>query len=333
VRSDVEDAATGGGSPLLDVRALTKHFSRGGFGRGPRQLIRAVDGIDLTLDRGSTLGLVGESGCGKTTTGRMLVLLERPTGGEIRLDGVDYAQDGSDVRAYRRRMQMVFQDPTSSLDPRMSIRATVGEPLDVARAGSARERRARVEMLLERVGLSPDIQERRPHQLSGGQRQRVGIARALALSPDVIVADEPTSALDVSIRAQIINLLADLQAELGISFIFISHDLSTVRHCSDDVAVMYLGTIVEHGPAAELFDRPLHPYTRALLEAVPIADPEIESRRRPAVLAGDLPSPAEVAGGCRFYSRCPLAAPRCRAEEPPLRRLGAGRSVACHYAA
>jgi len=320
-------------APLLAVRSLKKHFRRGGFGRGRSRIVRAVDGIDLTLERGRTLGLVGESGCGKTTTGRMLVLLEQPTEGAILLDGVDYARSGADARGYHRRMQMVFQDPSSSLDPRMSIRATIAEPLDVGRVGSRAERRAVVETLLEKVGLSPDVQERRPHQLSGGQRQRVGIARALALSPDVIVADEPTSALDVSIRAQIINLMADLQAELGISFIFISHDLSTVRHISDSVAVMYLGKIVEQGPAEEVFERPLHPYTRALLEAVPIADPEAESRRVSVVLAGDPPDPANIPSGCRFYSRCPLATRRCQAEEPQLVALDAERSVACHYAA
>jgi len=325
-------AATTVEAPLLAVRSLKKHFRRRGFGRARNRIVRAVDGIDLTLERGHTLGLVGESGCGKTTIGRMLVLLEQPTEGSILLDGVDYARAGADIRAYHRRMQMVFQDPSSSLDPRMSIRAAIAEPLDVGRVGSRAQRRAVVESLLEKVGLSPDVQERRPHQLSGGQRQRVGIARALALSPDVIVADEPTSALDVSIRAQIINLMGDLQADLGISFIFISHDLSTVRHISDDVAVMYLGKIVEHGPTEEIFQRPLHPYTRALLEAVPVADPEAESQRELVILAGDLPDPADIPSGCRFYSRCPLATRRCQIEEPERVAAAAGRSVACHYA-
>ncbi|HTE86668.1 MAG TPA: oligopeptide/dipeptide ABC transporter ATP-binding protein [Dehalococcoidia bacterium] len=325
-------ALSAGDPPLLAIKGLKKHFQRRSIWPRQSHVIRAVDGIDLTLDRGKTLGLVGESGCGKTTTGRMLVLLETPSEGEITLDGVEYAEnDDADLRAYRRRIQMVFQDPTSSLDPRMSIRASISEPLDLAGIGSRAERREVVEGLLDKVGLSADVQERRPHQLSGGQRQRVGIARALALSPDIIVADEPTSALDVSIRAQIINLLSDLQDEFGLSFVFISHDLSTVRHISHEVAVMYLGKIVELGPADEVFEHPLHPYTKALLEAVPIPDPELESRRRVTLLTGDLPNPANMPSGCRFHTRCPIATERCRVEEPQLRSYAPGHTAACHY--
>lgn len=320
-------------SPLLAVRGLKKHFKQRSLWQRQDRVIRAVDGIDLELKRGKTLGLVGESGCGKTTTGRMLVLLEPPTEGEIRLDGVEYIDNvGADLRAYRRRIQMVFQDPTSSLDPRMSVRSSISEPLDLAGIGSRADRRSIVEGLLEKVGLSPDVQERRPHQLSGGQRQRVGIARALALSPDIIVADEPTSALDVSIRAQIINLLSDLQDEFGISFVFISHDLSTMRHISHEVAVMYLGRIVELGPADEVFENPLHPYTQALLEAVPIPDPELESHRRVTLLMGDLPNPANMPSGCRFHTRCPIATERCRVEEPELTSYAPAHAAACHYA-
>lgn len=319
---------------LLAVRGLKKHFRPRGSWRGQNAVVRAVDGIDLDLEQGQTLGLVGESGCGKTTTGRLLVRLEEPTHGSILLDGVDYAGHGDgQLRDYRRRMQMVFQDPMSSLDPRMSARASISEPLDVQRVGKPAERHTVVDGLLEKVGLSAAIGDRKPHQLSGGQRQRVGIARALALAPDIIVADEPTSALDVSVRAQIINLLRDLQEQLGISLIFISHDLSTVRHISHRVAVMYLGKIVEQGPSEEVFEHPQHPYTRALLAAVPVPDPYLESRRETMYLGGDLPSPANPPSGCRFHTRCLIATERCRIEEPELRTTGRGHMAACHYAA
>jgi len=316
----------------LKVSGLQKHFvARPSLFNRKARVVLAVDGVDLELERGKTLGLVGESGCGKTTTGRMLVQLEKPTSGDILLDGADCSQaTGDDLRAYRRRVQMVFQDPSASLDAKMSVRACISEPLDVSRDGNRELRRARVADLMHKVGLSHDMAERYPHQLSGGQRQRVGIARALALSPDVIVADEPTSALDVSVRAQVVNLLRDLQEQLGISFVFISHDLSTVRYVSHDVAVMYLGKIVEKGPADEIFAEPLHPYTKALLAAVPVPNPVLESRREVILLEGELPNPANPPSGCAFSTRCPLVMDRCREEAPELRSVAEGRTVACH---
>jgi oligopeptide/dipeptide ABC transporter ATP-binding protein len=321
--------------PTLQVRNLRKHFLLPGnwFGRRAR-LLRAVDGVSFSINRGQTLGLVGESGCGKTTTGRMLVRLEEPTAGDLLLDGQNYGRaQGRELRAYRRRVQMVFQDAMASLDPRMAVGESIAEPLRVQGGTSARERRARVGHLLHQVGLAPALAERLPHQLSGGQRQRVGIARALALSPDVIVADEPTSALDVSVRAQVINLLRDLQAQLHLSFLFISHDLSTVRYTSDEVAVMYLGRIVEQGPTEALFARPQHPYTQALLAAVPTPDPDVEAARHTSVLAGELPSPGVQDTGCAFSSRCPYVMDRCTFDAPALRETRNGRQVACHLTA
>jgi oligopeptide/dipeptide ABC transporter ATP-binding protein len=318
--------------PILEVRNLKKHFPvRGGwFGRTAR-VLRAVDGVSFSITRGQTLGLVGESGCGKTTTGRMLVRLEDPTGGDLLLDGQNYARaHGRDLRGYRRRVQMVFQDAMASLDPRMVVGESIGEPLRLQGGVSGRERRARVAGLLHQVGLAPEFAERLPHQLSGGQRQRVGIARALALSPHVIVADEPTSALDVSVRAQVINLLRDLQVQLELSFLFISHDLSTVRYMSDEVAVMYLGRIVEQGPTETLFAEPRHPYTQALLAAVPTPDPVVEAERQATVLAGELPRAGMQETGCAFSSRCPYVMDRCTVETPALRTTSDGRQVACH---
>ncbi|HEY0581453.1 MAG TPA: oligopeptide/dipeptide ABC transporter ATP-binding protein [Chloroflexota bacterium] len=322
--------------PTLEVRNLQKHFPARGnwFGRRA-SVMRAVDGVSFAIRRGQTLGLVGESGCGKTTTGRMLVRLEDPTDGELLLDGQDFARArGGELRGYRRRVQMVFQDAMASLDPRMTVGESIAEPLLVQGGELARGRRARVGHLLHQVGLGSSIAERLPHQLSGGQRQRVGIARALALAPDVIVADEPTSALDVSVRAQVINLLRDLQVQLQLSFLFISHDLSTVRYTSDEVAVMYLGRIVEQGPTEALFADPRHPYTQALLAAVPTPDPDLEaSRQMVAPLGGELPGATAAATmGCSFSSRCPFVTDRCRVEAPPLRESGAGRQVACHLA-
>jgi oligopeptide/dipeptide ABC transporter ATP-binding protein len=261
----------------------------------------------------------------------MLLRLDEPTDGAIRIDGQDLSQlSGNELKAYRRRVQMIFQDPYASLDPRLSIKDSISEPLDVQGVGTKQERRERVEHLMERVGLPASFGTRLPSQLSGGQRQRVGVARALALSPSIIVADEPTSALDVSVRAQVINLLRDLQDEMSLSYVFISHDLSTVRHISDDIAVMYLGKIVERAPSEALFESPIHPYTQALLSAVPIPDPVLESQREVHMLQGELPSPSNPPSGCRFRTRCPLATARCAEEEPLLTDRGEGRAVACH---
>jgi oligopeptide/dipeptide ABC transporter ATP-binding protein len=318
--------------PLLDVRGLKKYFvKRSLFRWQPTSVVRAVDGVDFKLDKGKTLGLVGESGCGKTTTGRMLLRLEEPSDGAIMIDGVDIAPlGGKELRAYRRRVQMVFQDAYASLDPRVSVKDSIAEPMAVQGIGSRRERYARVNDLMERVGLPLDMASRLPGQLSGGQRQRVGVARALALKPSIIVADEPTSALDVSVRAQVINLMRDIQTEMGLSFVFISHDLSTVRHISDQIAVMYLGKIVEHGRAEEIFARPQHPYTQALLSAVPVADPDYEATHEVHLLSGEMPSPAHPPSGCRFRTRCPLVIDRCAEEEPLLIDQGSEHKVACH---
>ena len=319
--------------PLLDVRGLKKHFIKSSiFKFKPTTIVRAVDGVDFKLEKGKTLGLVGESGCGKTTTGRMLLRLEEPTDGAILIDGVDIASlGGNRLKTYRRHVQMVFQDAYASLDPRICIRDSIAEPLNVQGIGSRSERLERVDALMERVGLPPVMGTRLPSQLSGGQRQRVGVARALALDPAIIVADEPTSALDVSVRAQVINLLRDIQSELGLSYVFISHDLSTVRHISDQIAVMYLGKIVERGDSDKIFGRPMHPYTQALLSAVPVPDPVLEAQRSVHMLSGEIPSPSNPPSGCHFRTRCPLATPRCAEQEPLLSVREDGRYVACHY--
>jgi oligopeptide transport system ATP-binding protein len=325
-------SAAAGGDALLEVRHLVKHFQVGGglFG-GPAGLVRAVDDVSFAIRRGETLGLVGESGCGKTTTGRCVLQLERPTSGQVIFEGRDLTTlPPTELRAVRRRMQVIFQDPYSSLNPRMTVGQILAEPLSVhGIIPNGRARRERVRELLHRVGLLPQHADRYPHQLSGGQRQRVGIARALAVEPKLIICDEPVSALDVSIQAQIINLLEDLQAELGLTYLFIAHDLAVVRHISDRVAVMYLGKVVEVADRVELYERPLHPYTQALLAAVPIPDPQVEATRAHPVLGGEVPSPLNPPSGCVFHPRCPIAIERCRGEVPPLREISPDHWAAC----
>src|SRR5437588_1466283 len=296
--------------------------------------IRAVDDVSCQIQRGETLGLVGESGCGKSTVGRTILRLYKPTSGRILFDGQDISQLGEgELRPLRRRMQMIFQDPFASLNPRHSVGRIVGEPLRTHGLADSRGAAARVRDLLRIVGLPTDAAGRYPHEFSGGQRQRIGLARAIALNPDFVVADEPVSALDVSIQAQIINLLEELQEEFDLTYLFIAHDLAVVRHISDRIAVMYLGWIVEISSAAELYANPLHPYTISLLSAVPIPDPVVERRRESILLAGDLPSPANPPKACRFHTRCPYVQPtRCRDEVPPLRPLVTGHVVACHWA-
>ncbi len=318
---------------LVELRGLRKHFpvTRGILFQSTVGQVKAVDGIDLTIRRGETVGLVGESGCGKSTIGRCLLKLEVPTGGEIRFDGRDIATlDKDETRAYRRRVQAVFQDPYSSLNPRMTVEDIVGEPLivhDVARDRA--EVAGRVSTLLDVCGLSARLIDRYPHEMSGGQRQRVGIARALALKPDFILCDEAVSALDVSIQAQIIRLLEDLREEFGLTYLFIGHDLSVVRHICHRVAVMYLGKLVEIGDCDTLFDDPRHPYTQALLSAVPVPDPAIERERPHRAITGEVPSPINPPAGCVFHPRCPLADVGCTAAVPELQVLSAGHDAAC----
>jgi peptide/nickel transport system ATP-binding protein len=296
--------------------------------------IRAVDDVSLEIKRGETVGLVGESGCGKSTVGRTILRLYKPTAGRILFDGQDISKLGeTELRPLRRRMQMVFQDPFASLNPRHSVGRIVGEPLRTHGISGRRDTGTRVRELLNVVGLPADAAGRYPHEFSGGQRQRIGLARAIALNPDFVVADEPVSALDVSIQAQIINLLEELQEEFDLTYLFIAHDLAVVRHISDRIAVMYLGWIVEVSPAAELYENPLHPYTISLLSAVPIPDPVVERARESILLSGDLPSPANPPQACRFHTRCPYVQPtRCREEVPLLRPLAQGHEVACHWA-
>jgi len=295
--------------------------------------IKAVDGLTFDIRKGETLGLVGESGCGKSTTGRAILQLYRPTAGEVYFQDQNLAQmKGESLRRMRRHMQMIFQDPYASLNPRMTVGNIVGEPLDVHNILSPRERRARVQELLQIVGLNPYFINRYPHEFSGGQRQRIGVARALAVRPDFIVCDEPISALDVSIQAQIINLLEELQVQFGLTYLFIAHDLSVVRHISNRVAVMYLGKIVELADRETLYDNPLHPYTQALLSAIPIPDPQVEDKRQRIILEGDVPSPANPPSGCHFRTRCRLKIDVCAEVEPEWRDMGDGHWVACHRA-
>ncbi|MFI0453094.1 ABC transporter ATP-binding protein [Actinomadura sp. 6N118] len=334
--------------PILEVEGLVKHYpvTQGVLFKREVGRVKAVDGVDLELRRGETLGVVGESGCGKSTLARLLLAAEKPTAGSVRFEGRDiFALSRRDLRALRRRIQMVLQDPYSSLNPRMTVGDIVGEPFDIhPEVAPKGERRGRVKDLLEVVGLDPDHVNRYPHQFSGGQRQRVGIARALALRPDVIVCDEPVSALDVSVQAQVMNLLADLQNEFGLAYVFIAHDLAAVRHISDRVAVMYLGKVVETGDDEQIYEHPTHPYTQALLSAVPVPDPDARGWREQITLEGEPPSPIDPPSGCRFRTRCWKAQDVCADEEPALierdgaERDGAGRAgsahpSACHFAA
>ena len=321
-------------APLLAVENLTKHFPvMQGVFRRQVGTVKAVDGLDFEIRERETLGLVGESGCGKSTAGRVILRLHDATAGRIVFRGTDITSvDGEPLRRLRPRMQMIFQDPQDSLNPRMTVGSIIGEPLVEHGTVRGRALQERVEELLDAVGLDPGFTNRYPHEFSGGQRQRIGVARALALNPEFIVCDEPIAALDVSIQAQVVNLLEDLQKRLGLTYLFISHDLSMIRHIADRVAVMYLGKIVELASSDVLYREPLHPYTRALLSAVPIHDPEREARRERVILSGDVPSPANPPAGCRFSTRCPMAAPECSAREPQWRELRPGHRVACHFA-
>ena len=319
---------------LIRVRGLTKHFpiSKGLLARTVGH-VKAVDGVDFEVRRGETLGLVGESGSGKSTTGRVMLQLDKPTGGSVEFDGVELSgRSPSRMRPLRTRMQIVFQDPHASLNPRMTVASIIGEPLLEHSKMNRAERRARIAELLDQVGLDPTHANRYPHEFSGGQRQRIGIARAIALNPDFIVCDEPIAALDVSIQAQVVNLLERLQDELGLTYLFISHDLSMVRHIADRVAVMYLGKIVELSGVNELYESPRHPYTKALHSAVPVPAPEVEADRRRIILTGDIPSPANPPSGCVFRTRCSLAEERCSQEVPEFRQVAPGHWAACHFA-
>jgi oligopeptide transport system ATP-binding protein len=317
---------------ILKVENLKMHFPiyRGVFQRQVGA-VRAVDGVDFNVIRGETLGLVGESGCGKSTTGRAILQLYKPTAGEVHFEGVDLIKlRGEELRKMRRKMQMIFQDPYASLNPRMTVEQIVGEPLIVHSAATGKEIHDRVGHLLELVGLNPAFSTRYPHEFSGGQRQRIGVARALALQPSFIICDEPISALDVSIQAQVVNLLEELQEQFNLTYLFIAHDLSMVRHISRRVAVMYLGVIVELTSRDELYLNPLHPYTQALLSAIPVPDPEVDAQRKRVILEGDVPSPANPPSGCRFRTRCPIAQGLCAESRPEFREVKPGHFVACH---
>ncbi len=323
----------GDGQPLLDVQNLVMHFplTQGIIFQRKVGAVQAVDGISFSVKRGETLGMVGESGCGKSTTGRAILQLYKPTEGNVIFNGRDLTKlDNTEMRKMRRHLQMIFQDPYASLNPRMTVGNIISEPMQIHKLVPKGERTQRVQELLQTVGLNPYFANRYPHEFSGGQRQRIGIARALAANPDFIVCDEPVSALDVSIQAQIVNLLEDLQDQFGLTYLFIAHDLSVVRHISDRVAVMYLGKIVEMANRNDLYDDPLHPYTKALLSAVPIPDPVIEKRRERIILSGDVPSPINPPTGCHFHTRCPYVMDVCREIDPIFADQGDGHFVACH---
>jgi oligopeptide transport system ATP-binding protein len=318
---------------FIKVENLTKHFpiTRGVVFQKQIGAIQAVDNVSFTIRKGETLGLVGESGCGKSTTGRTILQLYKPTSGRVLYEGNDLADLKEDqMRRHRRDLQIIFQDPYASLNPRMTVGSIIAEPLEVHRIGTAKERRERVKDLLNLVGLNPYFINRYPHEFSGGQRQRIGVARALALQPSFIVCDEPIAALDVSIQAQVVNLLEKLQGKFGLTYLFIAHDLSMVRHIADRTAVMYLGKIVELADRDDLYGNPQHPYAQALLSAVPIPDPPKERERKRTILEGDVPSPANPPSGCRFHTRCPIAVKKCQEEEPEWRDLGSDHWVACH---
>ena len=321
------------GQTLVKVNGLKMYFpvTAGLFIQKKIADVRAVDGLDFEVKKGETLGLVGESGCGKSTTGRAVLQLYRPTAGTINFDGTELTKlKGADLRRFRRRMQMIFQDPYSSLNPRMSVGQIIGEPMAIHGLYKGVDRMERVQYIMQAVGLNPLFAKRFPHEFSGGQRQRIGIGRALAVEPDFIVCDEPVSALDVSIQAQVINLLEDLQQQFGLTYLFIAHDLAVVKHISDRVAVMYLGKLMELAVSRELYDNPLHPYTKALLSAVPITDPEVERARERIVLTGDVPSPLRPPPGCVFNTRCPIAVDECRERVPEWREAQPNHWVACH---
>jgi oligopeptide transport system ATP-binding protein len=327
-------AAAGGNDEVVRVDDLKVHFplTKGTIIQRQVATVQAVDGISFQVKRGGTLGLVGESGCGKSTTGLAILRMLEPTAGRIIFEGEDITSyDKERMRPLRRRMQMVYQDPYGSLNPRMKVRDIIGEPLAVhGTAGNAKAYRERVAQLIRLVGLLPDMAERYPHEFSGGQRQRIGIARALALEPSLVICDEPVSALDVSIQAQVVNLFMELQERLGLTYIFIAHNLAVVRHISDRIAVMYLGRIVEIASRVELYKSPLHPYTEALLAAIPVADPEVEAQRARPIVKGEVGSALNPPSGCRFHPRCPKAMEKCKSIAPALADLGAGRAVACH---
>ncbi|MBU8912791.1 MAG: ATP-binding cassette domain-containing protein [Spirochaetales bacterium] len=319
-------------SPLLEVKGLRKYFElRTGLLNSRKSYLKAVDGISFEIRKGETFGLVGESGCGKSTTGRTIIRLYEATGGEVMFDGVDLTTlPEKELRPYRKRIQMIFQDPYASLNPRMTVTDIIGEGIQIHNPSTAQARQEVIYDLLARVGLKREHANRYPHEFSGGQRQRIGIARALAVGPELVVCDEPISALDVSVQAQVVNMLEDLQDDMGLTYLFIAHDLSMVKHISDRIGVMYLGVLMEVCGSEELYSNPTHPYTKALLSAIPIPDPELTRKNKRVVLKGDVPSPIDPPVGCRFASRCPVATSICREETPELREMGSDHFAACH---